>query len=349
MKFKLILIIFIYLFLTGTAYSGRSIFRPQDPLIPEMITSWEGEKKTHHFKESHLEETPIFMKFDYDYFMANLLPMGPIKYRVDKSKSVLGKTLDNLANNLVNELYEHKRVFTDFTVLKANDFNYKIISGDLVLKYKNYPFVLKLFIETPESFVKPFSKGWQPAAFFLMSGGINRYLSGFTRIKNRDITQKKINAHPYWSTKNLDFPRKWHGLYKNQTWFILRGKNIGQHQRKVKLPSIYWIICDEIEEDKTKDISIEEYPTFALDLSNSLDNGLDPHPGNILIEQKTGKLVIIDTEHFPSMVGLKQRIEFTSYTHWYYTLSSMALDAQLFRHKYFRRSMQRNPSQVLAA
>jgi len=349
MKYKLLLITFLSLLLTGAAHSGRSRFRPKDPLIPEMITNWEGEKETYHFKESHLEESAIFGKFDYKHFMEHLLPRGPIEYRIDKSKSVTGKRLDNLAHILVNELYEHKRTFTDFIILKDNDFNYKAISGDLVLKYKNYPFVIKLFIETPESFVKPFSKGWQPAAFFLMSGGINRYLCGFTRIKNRDLSQKKINADPYWSTQNLDFPRKWYGLYKNQTWFALKSQNIGQKQHTIKLPSIYWIICDEIVEDKTKNVLHEEYPTFALDLSNSLDNGLDPHDGNILIEKDTGTRVIIDTEHFPSMVGLKQRIKFTSYTHWYCTLSTMALEAQLFRHKHFRQSMQKTPSQVLAA
>jgi len=348
MKFKLILITFLYLLLTGTAYSGRSRFRPKDPLIPKIITSWEGGKKTHHFKESHLEESAIFRKFDYKHFMANLLPRGDINYRIDKSKAVKGKLLNKLANSLVNELYEQKKLFTDFVVLKDNDFNYKIISGDLVLKYKNYPFVLKLFIETPKSFVKPFSKGWQPAAFFLMSGGINRYLCGFTRIKNRDICQQMINTHPYWSTKNLDFPRKWYGLYKNQTWFTLKSKNIGEQQHTIKLPSVYWIICDRIEEDKTKNVLHEEYPTFALDLSNSLDNRLDPHDGNILIENHTGKRVIIDTEHFPSMIGLRQRTKFNSYTHWYYTLSSMALEAQFFRHKHCRRNIQKNLSKVLA-
>jgi hypothetical protein len=347
MNYKLILITFLHLILTGTAYSGRSIFRPKDSLMPEIITSWEGESKTNHFKDSHLEESAIFMKFDYDHFMSHLLPQGPIEYRVDKSKTVLGKTLDNLANGLVNELYEHKKIFTDFITLKDNDFNYKIISGDLVLKFKDYPFVIKLFIETPESFVKPFSKGWQPAGFFLMSGGLNRYLSGFTRIKNRDISRQKINADPYWSTKNLDFPRKWSGLYKNQTWFILQGKNIGQQPHEIKLPSIYWIICDEIKEDKSSDITQEESPTFALDLSNSIDNRLDPHGGNILIEEKTGSRVIIDTEHFPSMVGLKKRVKFTSYTHWYCTLGSMALEAQLLRHKYYRRNLQKNPTPVL--
>ena len=42
-------------------------------------------------------------------------------------------------------LYNHKKTFTDFTVIKDNDFNYKLISGDLVLKYKDYPFVHKTF------------------------------------------------------------------------------------------------------------------------------------------------------------------------------------------------------------
>jgi len=349
MNSKSILIVSLSLLLIHTIYSGRSTFRPIDPLMPEIITNWEGEEKTYHFKDSHLEAAPIFMKFDYNHFMNHLLPRESIKYRVDKSKEVSGKILDNLANGLVNELYEHKKVFTNFVVLKDSDFNYKLISGDLVLKYKDYPFIIKLFIETPESFVKPFSKGWQPACFFLVSGGTSRYLSGFSRIKNRDISEQKIKAHPYWSKKNLDFPRKWYGTYKYQTWFTLQSKNIGLENHKIKLPSIYWIIADAIKEDKTRNIREEESPTFALDLSNDLDNGLDPNDGNILIEEKTGDRVIIDTEYFPSMVGLKKRTRFTSYTHWYCTLTGMALEAQFFRHKYFRRNLQRIPSQVLKA
>jgi hypothetical protein len=115
------------------------------------------------------------------------------------------------------------------------------------------------------------------------------------------------------------------------------------------LPSIYWIICDLINADKSQNLLKEEGPTFSLDLSNSLNNGLDPNDGNILVEEITGKRVIIDTEHFPSMVGLKRSVKFTSYTHWYYTLSCMALDAQLFRYKSFRRNIQKMPSQVLKA
>ena len=330
----------IYLLLWGSLNATRSIYRPTDPLMPEIFTNWEGKNKIYYFKDSHLEESAIFQKFDYDHFMANLLPMGPIKYR-NEDKTVNGKKLDKLAHNLVDELYEHKKNFSDFIVLKDNDFNFKSISGDLVLEFKDYPFVLKLFIETPETFVRPFSKGWQPACFFLMSGGVSRYLSGFTRIKNLEVSQRKINCHPYWSKKRIKFPYKAYGVYKYQTWFTLRGKNIGCHDQEIQLPSIYWVICHKIKKDKDKDISKEEYPNFALDLSNDIDNGLDPHDGNILIEEGTGDRVIIDTEHFPSMVGLKNRVKFTSYTQWYCSLSAMALEAQFCRHKRCRRAIQK--------
>lgn len=362
-KFKL-LFLFIYINLLSTQiYSGRSIFRPPDPLIPEIITNWEGEKKTYHFKDYHLEEQAIFDKFDHKYFMDNLLPLGKIHFRNNPSKWVKGKELQVITENFLDELYQGKTKFKDFEILKNKDFNSRIISGTIILKYKKYPFVLKLFIETPESFTSPFSKGWQPAFFFLMSGGINRYICGFTRLKNLEEIKAKIKDHPYWS-KIIDTPRKWFWLPRNESWFEVSSKNIGSGTRSIKLPAIYGIITDSIESQKKEKVKkrsknknkfarytpeniTEKDPKFALKLSYYLENRLDPHSDNFIIEKGTSKVVIIDTEHFPSMVGLTKPIEFKNYAHWYLYLSFKCIKDKFFRHKKFRRDLQKNPSPIM--
>jgi len=325
--------------------SARSIFRPKDPLMPKIITRWQGDSKTHCFRDKYLEQEAIFKKFDYDYIKKHKLPLGPIKYR-NKAKTVRGSLLNKLTNNLLIELDQRKTEFTDFKVLKSSDFNRKNVCGNLVLKYKDYPFVLKLFIETPESFTKPFSKGWQPACFFLMSGGINRYLSGLTRIKNLEWIKKRVNQSTEYKDK-IDFPRKWFWLPTNNRWFELKGKNITVPEQTIKLPSIYAIVADAINKDDEKEV-FKTDSHFGLKLSYYLDSRLDPNFENFMLEKETGKIVIVDTEHFPSMVGLKNPTKFNSYTDWYLKLAFKCLTDRLTRHKKFRRTIQFHPISTIA-
>ena len=58
--------------------SGRSIWRPRDPLVPEIITRWVGDKKSYHLCDNHLELYPLFHSFDHTYFMNHLIGDGPI-------------------------------------------------------------------------------------------------------------------------------------------------------------------------------------------------------------------------------------------------------------------------------
>lgn len=348
--------IFFVIILFINCYSGRSIFRPEDPTVPEISTRWEGDDKNYYFKDSHLEHQAIFEKFDYDYFISRLLPFDKIKFRNNSKKYVEGKKLDQLTQELVDELYQNKKTFKNFVILKKKDFNFRTISGNLVLKYKDYPFVLKLFIETPESFTSPFSKGWQPACFFLMSGGINRYLCGFTRIKNLEVIEKRIREHPYWS-KKIDFPRKWFWLPKNISWFELTCKNMGTQNTALKLPSIYGIIADSVGLKKGKNNtsnkknsellnSIIKDPQFSLKLSYYLKNRLDPHSDNFIVDEEN-KIVIVDTEHFPSMVGLTEPVFFQSYSHWYIYLSYKCFKDKFLRSKKARRDLLKNPSPIM--
>lgn len=338
---KVLIILTLQIIAIASIKSKRSIYRPEDPLMPEIITKWSDDCQEYHLKNSHLEEHALFTKFDHDYFMEHLLPKEFIYYRNNQDKSVLGSELDKLIEHLLTELNEHKTKFKHFKVLKNQDFNHKTISGLLIVKFKKYPFVLKLFIETPETFVKPFSKGWQPCCFFLMGGGINRYLSGFTRIKNLEAIKNQISNHPEWSDK-LDVPRKWFWIPAQNRWFELHSKNIGKEDRCLKLPSIYGIIADAINTRKNFSLLNKENRKLALELSFFLGSRIDPHIDNFMLEIETGKLIIVDTEHFPTMVGLKKPIYFRNYTSWYTQLSWKFFKDKFCRYKKLRRENQYN-------
>lgn len=86
--------------------------------------------------------------------------------------------------------------------------------------------------------------------------------------------------------------------------------------------------------------SNKENRKFALNFSYKLENRLDPHIDNFMIEKDTGKIVIIDTEHFPSMVGLKEVTHFKSYAQWYMKLAAKGVRDSFFRHKKLRRDHQ---------
>ncbi len=203
----------------------RSILRPQE-VLPEISTHWANDSTTYILRDSHLEEGPIFSVFNKDFFYKRMLPQGTITFRNEPTKKIQGTHLSALIDQLLVELKAKKKKLTDFTLLKAQDFNYREFCGLLVLKFKNYPFVLKLFIEHPKSFVQPYNKGLEPGVFFVMGGGIMRHLTGFTRIKNLEDINTLLQSDPYWS-QIVDTPRKWHWLPKDVRGFNVEGRNIG--------------------------------------------------------------------------------------------------------------------------
>lgn len=165
---------FLIIGLFGYIYCRRSIHRPKDPYEPEITTQWVEGGEEYYLADSHLEENPLFKKFDKEFFYNHLLPQGEIAFRYEPDKTVSGRYLQQLVEELVQELYEtshKKRTFKSFSILKMCDFNFKAIAGILILEFKDYPFVLKLFMETPQTFVNPSSKGFEPCCFFIMGGG----------------------------------------------------------------------------------------------------------------------------------------------------------------------------------
>jgi hypothetical protein len=323
--------------------SGRSRWRNEDPRIPEIRVHWADDStSTHTLRDNCLEYHAIFCKYEERSFKDHLLPECPITYRRDPSKTVYPQELSRLAEKVLEEIQTGKNSYDDFVVLKRSDFNPRKASGLIILKYKNYPFILKLFLKTPETFVR-LSEGVVPKFLFRMGGGINRHLSGFTRIPNLEKIKELLDESPYWRSL-VDTPRKWYWIPKKSRSITIEGKNIGNRTFcETTIPSIYGIVVDAIEVERQFCLSNANDTKFGLAFANYIGNRMDAHVDNLMVEKGTGKVVIIDTEHFPTMVGLKRPINFNSYRSWYLQLSGKCFQDNFMRHKKIRHELQSKP------
>jgi hypothetical protein len=52
-----------------------------------------------------------------------------------------------------------------------------------------------------------------------------------------------------------------------------------------------------------------------------------------MIENNTNKIVIIDTEHFPTTVGIKEKVYFNNYFEWFSFLAGKCAKDWFFRSK----------------
>lgn len=344
MKWNLFIFALLCLLDIANNMRGRSIHRPDDPLMPKITTRWLDSDKTYYLKDSHLEETPLFKTFDKTYFYQHMLPKSDITYRNNPSHTVSGKVLGQLAVNLLDEILRQKKkfTFTHFNVIKNRDFAAKDKSGLLIFKYKKYPFILKLFIENPQGFVRPYAKGFEPTCFFTM-GSAMRHLTGFTRIKNLEAMKQIIQSNPYWAAR-ISWPRKWFWEPDNNKWFEIVGTNIGRRKKtRIELPAVYGVICDAIDAERELSILNRSNRKLGMSLSQFLRYRIDPHLKNFLIEKGTNKIVIVDTEHFPTLVGLKKEMRAKTYSAWYLKLTGKFLSDNLFRNKKTRRNLQLFP------
>jgi hypothetical protein len=329
-------------FLCCSLLYGRSPFRTPEPDLPILYTNWSNEAKKYQLTSSYLQEGPLFHLYDHEHFKQHFLPTNSIPFRYNPEQSVNGALLSSLIEELLAEIKNKKqKKFVHFKVIKKRDFNFKKQTGFLVLKFRNYPFVLKLFITTPEQFLKPFDYGFESCCFFMMGGGVNRYLSGFTRIKNLERLKEHIKQNQLWAQK-LDFPRKWFWAPRENKSFVITGVNIGALQtiNQMELPSIYALICDEVSIGHTFSLASKQDRDTALELSNFLQQQIDPHINNFVIDKVNKKIVLIDTEHFPTMVGLERPTTCTNYLTWYLDLSWKMFQDSFCRTKRTRREFQ---------
>lgn len=325
--------------------SGRSVHRPKDPDYPAVKAYWKDQEKAYEYasKDSHLQDA-MFKLYDENHFNSNLLPKGAINFRYEPEKSVNGQTLCDLIEELIIEISHLKKkqrkiTFKHFSVLKKKDINKSDHTGLYVVKFNDYPFIVKLFIETPQGVCQPLYKGFEPICFYYLAG-LSRHFNGFTRIKNLENIKKIIQADPYWSQK-VGFPRKWFGLPKNPQWITIEGENIGTNRTsKVTIPAIYFIVCDEIIWKKPFTLSDPDDKKAALELSNFLEHRIDSHINNFGIEIKTNKIVPIDFEHFITSVGIEGDYYCDNYYTWYKDLTCNMVSRLMFRNKLERRRAQ---------
>lgn len=321
--------------------NGRSIHRPHNPDMPCITTKWVDDTATFKLKSLHLEAHP-YLLFDQQYFNDHFLPQN-ISYRYNPKESVSREQLGILLENLLEEVQQKKKHFTHFTILCDSNFNRKRIIGLLILKCKNYPFVVKLFIENPQDLISPFHKGLEPMFCFLMGGGMNRHLCGFSRVSNAENI-KKLLAETKWAPK-IDLPRKWFWIPKNCRWIEVCGTNLGPDKYiKTKIPGTYCVVADAIEIDRIMTFFKKTDRKSSLELCNLLRFSLDPNVHNFMIEKNTGKIVIIDTEHFPSLMGITQFDHVYNYeSTWYLHLARKYVENVYLHTKKERKIKSRKP------
>lgn len=314
---------------------ARSIHRPPDPTMPSIVTHWTDDASHTYFLQSaYLDAYPFFEIFDQQYFDSHCLPTGLISFRYHPEQAVNSSVLSYMMETLIEEVNQKKSSYTHFKILRDSNFNHRKKSGLLIVECKKYPFVVKLFMETPDMFVKPHRKGFYPVFFYFMGGGVNRHLSGFTRIKNAEAFKEAISKNAYWASR-VDIPRKWFWTPKKARSITITGSNIGKYKhRSINIPSTYCIVADLIDIERTMTLVNKEDRIESLALCNKVKFSVDPHIDNFMIERGTKKIVLVDTEHMPTMVGFKKDVgAYTSQMAWYIDLSLKCFDDMFFRDK----------------
>jgi hypothetical protein len=340
--------------LTVNSLDCRKPSRPEDPSItpkiivtstdPEYAQTWISaksyklSKKIHkkYYKlnqgQSYLRLNPIKNGFDQHYFNTHLLPDEVIQFR-NGNGSVSGTTLSKLAQEFVEEIKVGQKKFTHFKILKDQDFNYKTLSGLIIVKYKNYPFVLKLSIEHPHTIVQPFtSKSIEAMGRFVVGGNL-RHLSNFTRIPNLERIKNMLSYNPFY-LKSLQFPRKWYWK-PNKNYDLKIEWRCNGYQETMYLPSIYATISDFIDTEHKQ----PQADLNRLSMKIATDTGflIDPHSGNIVIEKGTHNYVLLDTEDFRLMVGLDRSMKAKKYSGWILELAGKGFCNIVCRNKKERR------------
>lgn len=333
--------------------ANRSVHRTPNPTIPyitvtasnqdyaEMWTKSHKKQKVNKLQNKYLRLKTLKKPFENSNFKKHSLPHGNIKYR-KSDESVHAATLKKQNESVLQEILDGKKSFTHFIILKSSGFNFSNLSGLIVLKYKDFPFVLKLFIEHPHTFIEPFNKGFHAAGLFVLNGNL-RHLSGFTRIHNLETARKSLSKDAQYRYY-VDFPRKWYWIPESQPYLTIQWHDEhNRHQETIKLPGIYGIVCDFIEADK--EIQKQEIHTLrqiSVDVGSYLHNTIDSNVDNFVPEKNSNKIVIIDTEHFPTMVGLDKAMSANGYVQWYIELAGKYIKTAFLRTKQKRMRDQRN-------
>jgi len=314
---------------------------------PTISVRFQNDTQVEHLTSNYLQEWPLFKLYDKHFLQQRRLPEDRVAVRTDATKFIECVVLHNQLEELAFQIQQGTMDFKHFTVLRDRTFNKKLIAGSLTLKANDYPFVVKLFIESPYSFVHPFKKGWESLGTFLV-GGTSRYLTGFTRIKNLAHINQQIAASSEWASM-VTTPRKWYWTPAHGRMLELTGVNFGAEKQTITMPSVYCVIADAIEPEGNNSFScwhdiwrstahdraaIKKQAAMTIKLCNYLDFCIDANVDNFIIEKDTKKLFIIDTEHFPTLAGLTIKpLPTTSYTKLGMFILRNSIQNIFFRHK----------------
>lgn len=331
------LCLYSFVIVSSIFSKSRSPHRPKKPSLPRLSVCWEGESQKYYHSDSHFKEYPIFHVCNMNYLNKHLLPSTPISFKNNPDQHVDGTIISNLVEELLNEIKAGKKQYKHFTVLQRKNFTLRKQCGLLVLKFNDYPFVLKLFMENPKTFLNQHCKGFENIWFFYMSGGVNRHVVGFTRLKNREHIIHELTKLPRWANR-VYMPRKWFWLPKENNMLHIEGQNIGTHKTiETKMPGTYAIIADAIDFQQEAPLPQKEKNALIMELCNDLRVFIDPHEDNFLIrynqQKKEYDIAIIDTEHFPSIVGIKEEIQFKNHRQWYLFLVNKCFHDAFLRTK----------------
>lgn len=293
--------------MSAPAWGLRS---PQRLPKATLTASWSHDHSKEHSTQAwYLKESSIFGVFDRQHFFSHLLPNQPLTLRNNPDKTVDGTVLKKLVDELIQELYEGKYEFSHFTILKGKEFDWKQVAGHMILKFNDHPFIVKLFMENPHSFLHPEAKGFKHRFAIVMNGGVNRYLSGFTRIKNLEFTR---HFAPYLSLPHeVDFPRKWFVLPSNVPWFEVKG-TFADKQVTATFPAAYAVVADAIT-PAMRHALFKRYGSETFALCKTYNFEIDPGRTNFMLEKDTNKLVVIDTEHYPTILGMRKLLKAKTY------------------------------------
>lgn len=319
--------------------ASRSIHRTDGYTKPSLHISTTNTDKSYLLQHNRLSFNTIFKTFNKEYFFKNLLPSGPISNRINDKEKILGAKLEACLDLLVQEIKKGKKNYTDFTVVQKRDFNKQKKSGLIILKFKHYPFMVKLFMETPESFINPHYKGFINVCNFYMGGGSNRHLCGFTRISNLEKIKTIIQEKNVWKN-HITLPRKWFWLPQNTPWLALTGThfvdvddNTQEESYSIKIPAIYAVVADFIEADERKTSQLRKKgKSKLLNLCKDLDVSIDLHKKNFFIDKLSGNIALIDTEYFGVIASSMHKIP-DNYFKWYFEMAQNCLDCMLFKTK----------------
>jgi hypothetical protein len=350
---KVIIIILAFFASFSDAVLARSPFRKKDKDEPVITIGWKGFKKGIS-RSNWAYKKSIFTTFNRDYFYNHLLPKNHVDDINNPAIQIDCRILNKLIEHLLKEIKKHKKQYANFEILKDRNFNRHQRCGLLILKFKNYPFVLKLFMETPKTFVDPYCKGSDNQFFFYMSGGMNRHIAGLTRVRNLELVKNQIDSHPRWNNKIIT-PRKWYWIPQKHRWIEIRGHNIGTEKEiSALLPSVYAIVADALDtKEDAPLLSMPKRSELVMQLCMDLNLFVDPHGDNFIVKHNTElddyTISIVDTEHFPSLVGLKEQPFFTNHLEYYVYLGTKYFQDAFLQTKFDRKAAQNcvNPCELL--